>query len=368
MLHGFSENGDRTRRLYSPAGLLGLAASRCGCPHAAAPADVAGLERLCAAFEAARPDQTAFGKFHTQSILLDALTKRFRLAEYERRFPEIRDADPPDPIFIVAPFRTATTFLHRLLSCDPDHRAPRMWEVAYPPPAEPDLRGDAGYLTGDARIARATAALRTLHRAAPALERLHPMAAGLAEECFGLLETSLLSHSFMFYADVSSYLDWLDTRDEEDWRAAYDIYAAQLRLLHWWYPGRRWVLKSPVHLWNLDVLLHTFPLATVIQLHRDPANATHSFRSLLTAYRQVMCKTADPVAIGAEVARYTCAALERAVTARRRFDASRFIDLEFADLISDPMTCVQAIYARIGAWLTPAAAAAMGRFMQHPKR
>jgi hypothetical protein len=191
------------------------------------------------------------------------------------------------------------------------------------------------------------------------------MAPGLAEECFGLLETSFLSHSFMFYAELPSYLDWLGTRDGADWRTAYQTYAAQLRLLHWWYPGRRWVLKCPVHLWNLDALLQTFPQAYVIQLHRDPVDAMDSFCRLLAAYNDVMCKATIPAAIGERARCYTRAVLDRAVAARRKHDASRFIDIGFADLVRDPLANVQAIYARIGARLAPEAATAMRRWLSH---
>ena len=358
MLHSFGDGG-RERQLYCPAGLMRLARSRCGDVEAADPTPFAGLDILCAAFETARPAQTSFGKIHAQTILLDAIAKRLRLADYLRRFPEIATENLSSPIFIVAPFRTGTSFLHRLLACDPANRWPRLWEVAYPPPARPDLRREAHYFTDDARIAPSAAALRTLDRANPARASLHPMAVDLAEECFGLLETSFLSPSFMFYAALEPYFDWLDTRKPADWRAAYRIYADQLRLLQWWYPGRRWILKSPVHLWNIDVLLEIFPQAHIIQLHRDPADAMESFCRLLGAYRSAMCKPVSPGFIGEQARMVTAKSLQRAVAARRRSDARRFIDVDFADLIRDPVATAQAIYARIGIELTPVAAGMM---------
>ncbi len=368
MLHGFSEDDDASSRLYSAAGLVRLATSMCGGPVPFDPAGQSGFEQLCDAFELARPGQTTFGKLFARSVLLDGLIKRYRLADYIRRFPAVESIDLPSPVFIVAPFRTGTTFLHRLLSCDPQNRCPRMWEVAYPPPAEPYLRGDARYFAHDARIAKAAAALRTLHRASPALCRLHPMAPDLAEECFGLLETSFLSHSFMFYAGLPSYLDWLDARETDDWRAAYTLYAAQLRLLHWWQPGRRWILKSPVHQWNLGMVLEFFPRSHIIQLRRDPVDAMDSFCRLLTEYRRLMCRSVDPVAIGRQAETYARKAFDRAVAARRRTETPRFIDVEFNELLGDPMACVQAIYARMGARLSPAAAACMRRWLSEEAR
>ncbi len=194
------------------------------------------------------------------------------------------------------------------------------------------------------------------------------MSPDLAEECFGLLETSFLSHSFMFYAELPSYLAWLDTCTGADWHGAYQIYADQLRLLHWWHPGPRWVLKSPVHLWSLDALLQSFPRARIIQLHRDPVDAMASFCRLLAAYRQVMCKATAPEAIGAEARCYTRQVLGRAVAARRECGARQFIDVGFAGLIRDPLATVQAIYARIGARLAPDAVTAMRGWLLHEER
>jgi hypothetical protein len=362
MLHTFPDPGGPPL-LYAPAGLLRLAAARCGLN---VPGDLdvlAALEKLCAGFEAARPNQTSFGKLHTQALLLDALAKRLRLADYLTRFPEIRATAVPQPIIIVAPFRTGTTFLHRLLSRDPASRWPRVWEIAFPAPAAPRWRGETRYFADDARVAAGSAALRILDRASPALSRLHPMSGDLAEECFGLLETSLMSHSFLFYAELPSYAAWLDSCGEAEWRTAYERYADQLRLLQWWFPGRRWVLKSPVHLWHLEALLAVLPDAHVVQLHRDATAVMHSFHQLLSAHRDMMCKPTPAAAIGDQAVRYMTSALDRAVAARRRIDAARFIDIGFDDLMADPAHCVRTIYRRVGQDVTPEAEAAFAAWL-----
>jgi hypothetical protein len=360
------QDADGGERLYSARGLAELACARMG-RTAALPETVDGaLGVLCDALEAARAGQTLLGKIHAQGIILDALSKQIRLADYLQRFPEIRAVALPDPILIVAPFRTGTTFLHRLLAQDPDNRTPRLWEVAYAPPVDAALRGDARYFGSDPRIARAEAALRGLSRGIPGLGALHPMGVDLAEECLGLLETSFMSHSFMFYADVPSYLDWLDGRSAAEWRRAYEAYLRQLQVLHWMAPGRHWVLKSPVHLWNLDILFDCFPGAHVVQLHRDPVAVVGSFCSLLAAYRGAFSSSADPGVIGRQATDYLRKALARGVAARRSLDPSRFIDISFDDLTADPLQAVRAIYARIGAELTDDSTARMRGWLARP--
>jgi hypothetical protein len=362
MLHAWTEAGD----LYSPACLIEQAAKRCQSTAPTGGINFPALKAICAALEEAGPRQTTFGRLHAQAVLLDALAKRIRLTEYLRRYPEIRTQVLSNPLFIVAPFRTGTTFLHRLLSQDPEYRWPRIWEVAYPPAAEPNFRRDGLYFCEDPRIAHATAAVRVLNRANPALNRLHRIGTDLAEECFGFLETSLMSHSFMFYAEVPSYLAWLDDCDAAEWESAYETYAAQLRLLHWWYPGGRWVLKSPVHMWNLDALLAAFPDARVIQLHRDPVAVMASFCDLMAAHRQAVWKSPMPAAIGEQALSCMRKAVQRAVSARRRLKESSFIDVNFTDLIGDPIGCVRTIYERLGIELGPEATQRMGAWLREP--
>jgi len=41
-------------------------------------------------------------------------------------------------------------------------------------------------------------------------------------------------------------------------------------------PSRRWVLKSPDHIYSLDKLLRAFPDAVIIQTHRNPVEVVKS--------------------------------------------------------------------------------------------
>ena len=152
------------------------------------------------------------------------------------------------------------------------------------------------------------------------------------------------------------------------WRSAYAVYALQLRQLQWWFPGRRWVLKNPVHLWNLDVLLEVFPDAHIVQMHRDPAAVMASFCGLLAAYRTSMCKAVDREAIGQQALSYAGKALKRAVSARLKLDPDRFIDIGFEDLVRDPLAAATAIYARLGERPAPEAIAAMRAWLAHERR
>jgi Sulfotransferase family len=183
---------------------------------------------------------------------------------------------------------------------------------------------------------------------------IHPTGVNAPEECFGLIETSMLSHSFMFYAPVTHYLDWLDGRAAEEWRAVYALYADQLRLLHWWAPASRWVLKTPFHLWAVDALCASFPDAVIVQQHRSPAACVASFCSLVAeAYAPIVTRV-DRAQIGAMSLRYLRDALARNAAARAALPPERFIDIDYQDLLTDPVACVRRVYRAAGVELTNA--------------
>jgi hypothetical protein len=314
--------------------------------------DTPGLRALARGLDSASASLHFIGRRRAQKLLIETLVKRLRVEAHLARDPSIRTIRLASPIFLVAPFRTGTTFLHRLLAQDPAHRTVRLWEALQAPPAEPLLRGDPDYFRKDPRVEVARRYLETRERYSPLMAAIHPTHVDAPEECFGLLETSLLSHSFMFYAPVTEYLDWLGRRAAEDWSAAYALYADQLRLLQWWSPAERWVLKTPFHLWAVDALCGTFPDALVVQQHRSPAECVASFCSLVAeAYAPIVTRV-DRQQIGRMSMSYLHEALARNARARARLPARRFIDIDYGDLMRDPIGCARRVYEAAGAPLT----------------
>ncbi len=356
--------------LFAAAALLRLAEARLAddVPGATAEdlhilTDQAALQALCRAFAQQPLPLSFFGRKRAEFAIVDALLKRVALTRYQQRYPDIEEVSLHQPIVIVAPFRSGTTLVQRLLAQDPDTRSPRSWETFQPPPVEPDWRGSDKYFTQDARIAVTRRYLRGFERAHPQLAHLHPANPAVAEECFGLLETSLVSPSFMLHGAVGGYLDWLVERSDAHWDRAYKVYAQQLRLLHWWYPRPRWALKSPFHLYALDALLRQFPDAVVVQMHRDPADCMTSFCTLLAStYRSIGRGHPTLSAIGEMALKFMGDALSRSSLARVGSPA-RFVDIQYEQLMQAPMAAVEAIYAARGESPTPRAAGAMAHWL-----
>src|SRR5262249_5207542 len=136
------------------------------------------------------------GVMAARGNLTRLLSNRLLLERDRAVHPEVALEPIREPIFITGVPRSGSTFLHGLLSHDPQHRAPLRWEVMYSPP--PSVL--APHLT-DRRIRRVDQQLQWLYRLAPEFRRIHSMGARLPEECVMLMSHSMLSREFstMFY-------------------------------------------------------------------------------------------------------------------------------------------------------------------------
>ncbi|MCG8433361.1 MAG: hypothetical protein MJA83_04955, partial [Gammaproteobacteria bacterium] len=76
-----------------------------------------------------------FGRFAFRNFMLENLTKRLRIIEVIRRFPEITEIPINAPAFITGWYRTGTTYLHNLVTDNADVRAPLFWELRDPCPS-----------------------------------------------------------------------------------------------------------------------------------------------------------------------------------------------------------------------------------------
>ncbi len=265
------------------------------------------------------------------------LVLRARVVEFVRRHPEILDVALPAPIFIVGLPRTGTTLLHNLLSGHPDLRAPRLWEMRAIVPSGDDLAA------WEARaVAEAEAMVAFIAQRAPDLARIHPINAGWPDECSWLFRQGFATmvHSFSFH--IPAFVEWMMETDMEPY---YRFYRMQLQVLAWRYPGCRFVLKDPCHLWHLPVLRKVFPDATIVSLHRRVDEALPSLASLCAALQASEGATLDAHALGGyctdlvERALFPLAGLRRAVGSRG------FFDVRYPDLVAQPRETLARICA-----------------------
>jgi hypothetical protein len=283
-----------------------------------------------------------FGRFMIRQNLVRFLVNRLRIEEAFATHPEIEDVQMQDPVFIVGLQRTGTTMLHRLLAADTvNFRFLASWEAINPAPF-PSSGGVGGR---DPRVKAALLGQRALKYLAPDFFAIHPVDAfGPEEDCM-LFDVDFWSTVPEATMRVPAFSRWLE---EQDHTPAYRYYKKILKFLYWQKPGGRWVLKTPQHMEHFDEILRVFPGARIIQTHRDPLQVVASFCSMVSHAYGVFSDEVDPVEIGRHWSRKALKMVNHSMDIRPQGGAGRFIDIQYADLVSNPAVVTRRIYAFLG--------------------
>ena len=270
------------------------------------------------------------------------LSNRLRFEEDLKKFPEILDQKIIAPIVIVGLPRTGSTMTHRLLASDPNHTAMLWWEGRYPALLPGEKRGDI-----EARMELGKAEVDAVVAASPEALDIHPWDYKGADEEILLLEHNFLSTVPESFMALPSYSEWIE---EQDHTLAYEDLKKFIQYLQWQNPGRekkRWVLKSPHHLGFIDKMISVFPDAKIIQTHRDPIKTVPSFCSMCANLFEPLTTNFDKVFIGKHWSNKLTRALNHCMNISEQHP-DNFLDLEFLNMIKDPIDEMKKIYEFIG--------------------
>lgn len=305
------------------------------------------LTRLCTSL-ATEVDLNAGGRENAYRRLMNILVTRLRLAALWDKHPQILQLPVRAPIFIVGLPRSGTTFLQWLLARDASLRHAPFWELMFPLPFGD---AEAPVPQPDPRIAAAREALHRLHQAAPEMVKMHQLEAEEPEEELALMSLSFSSMAFEWSFAVPGYVDYYTHVDHT---AGYAYFKRVLQTLQWLRGGEQWALKAPMHMENLKALLAVFPDAVIVQTHRDPATTTVSLSSLTCYGIRNYFDHPNPLLVGRNIA----AIIERLLhgICDDRVDGDpRYVDIQFRELMADPIGLVRRIYAVCGKTLDAAA-------------
>lgn len=291
--------------------------------------------------------------------LLQLLATRLRVAEAFRQHPEIRERPIRAPLYLTGFPRTGTSALFNLLGIDPASRPLLLWEGIFPDPM-PGLEPGQE----DPRLGALRAYYEKGKEKNPAFSKIHDVQADGPEECVMLLAHCFRDVQMGIEVLLEPYASWFQ---QQDLRGSYAYYADLLRLLDWQRPGQRWLLKSPAHLWALDVLAESFPDGALVLTHRSPAAIVASYCSMMAALLGAPCAL-EPEQLGPVVLEYLARKMESALAARDRADPKRFLDVAYAEFVDAPMAAAERIYGHFGLDLPGATADLMRAHVEaHPQ-
>jgi hypothetical protein len=277
------------------------------------------------------------GLFGARYVLNWHLGNKLRIVDFAKRHPELEDIEIERPLVITGFFRTGTTFLHNVLAADPNNRVAKAWELSYPLGRLGDPLGDVAW-----RRAQAKFTFGFNQAAIPDQGVAHHVTADSYEECFFLLENEMAVLTFWIgfsaYEYANGMLEW-------DMTEPYESHKLQLRMLDAQRSAKRWVLKCPWHIWNMDALMAVYPDAQIIFTHRDIAKALASHCSLSAKMSSKLKRSLDVDELGRFWLEYARIGLDRMMEARKTIPDAQLYDVRLRDMMADPMAKLRDIYS-----------------------
>jgi hypothetical protein len=324
-----------------PADIVRTAARKAKSKHFGEPGFEDRLERIVEAVEA-EAKLHWIGRVAVRQSLQMALQSRFSVYRHRAEHPEIVGVPIEKPVFIVGFPRSGTTILLNLLAQDPANRIPLSWEVQFPdPPPETTT------YTTDRRIREADEYLGQLVQMAPELPAIHEVGGKLPQECMPIMAQTLLTPQPWWVYNIPSYQKWVDQQSAAPAYAYHRHFLEHLQSRHM---KDRWVLKSPIHLKTLDALLDEYPDARLIFTHRDPAHTIPSVASLMYTIGGIVTDALPAEEVGRQQLDWWADALDHTmeVRARHRDKADQFVDIQFEQVITDPVAALRGAYDQLG--------------------
>jgi Sulfotransferase family len=318
-----------------------------------------GLTILCESIDI-ESQLNPLGEMAVRDVVVSALASRMKVYDWARRHPDVTNERIEAPIIVIGMFRAGTTFLSQLLDQDPGNRALLRWESgdSVPPPTPDNHR------TGP-RVDAAQASNDMLEALNPAMRAIHHEDADGPTECIAVMSQAFKSLTWEAITNVPAYSEWLLDQNQ---RSAYEYHRLVLQILQSGGVRGRWTLKSPHHAIALEELTTVYPDARLVLLHRDPAVLCASVFSLIRS----LSGTFTDADHRAYIAEHWTAMLQESV---RRIDTFRdahpehpILDIQYDDLVRDPVDTVRKLYIACGEGIGDDAMSAVSAYVDaHPK-
>ena len=261
-------------------------------------------------------------------------------------------------MFVAGFARSGTTLLYRLLALDDAVRAPALWEVFQPAPRR--CRPSA---PSEKRVGEMMAMTRPFGWLLSQFARIHHFDPLSPEECSALRNNSFAHEGFVISGFIPSYLRWLAGLDAETMLDCFKHYRSQVQILAYHFPRRRWLSRTrfTACIWRVSSAF--FP--------RPASSAPFAIRPRQSLPRRVSSRFAHsygsrvtpPHEIGRLLLDWYQRASDSYARALASTPAEQFLDVEYTELVRNPIGTVRGVYEKFGLDLHPAHEAAMERWL-----
>lgn len=339
-----------------------LVAEQLGCADFGSDDYLPGLQVLLLSMDY-DPRLTEAGRRIAWGEVYSALFARAHAIREMHKSPGFEGYAITGPVVITGIPRTGTTALHKLMAVDPQLQGLQTWLTGTPMPRPPRACWDE-----HPQFRKTVDQLKRRYEAMPDRKTAHLMVADEVDEDCLVLRQGFVSNIWTCAWTATTYDLWSQTQSE---LRCYEHLKRVLQLIGSNERGKRWLLKNPGHIANLDLLFAVFPDAKVIQTHRDPAKAVPSLCAMLIRSHDVLeagRRELRARILGIRETEKWARAIRDAEPVRQAHRA-QVLDVIHADLHRAPMQTIERIYAFAGLELTPSVRSAMEqRIARDPER
>ena len=309
------------------------------------------------------PNRTGFGRLIHYNDCVRYASTRLRIRDLLKKHPEIHDQQINQPIIVIGLPRSGTTHLVNLIASDQRLRSMPLWEGQEPVPDPKERPGPDGV---DPRWHRCNAIWERMRAASPLLSAMHPMEPDHIHEELEFLLPDFTSYNLDWVVRAPRWRDYYLAHDQTPhYQGALKT---GLKILQWYKPRERWVLKCPQHLEQIGPLMKTFPDATIVVTHRDPISVLQSAATMQTYAARTSYKTTDPEWYLASWHDRIRRLLEASVRDRGLLPEGRVVDVYFDRFMKDDLGTVERIYAAAGLPMTDEARGQHAAYLKaHPR-
>ncbi|MGE4650517.1 MAG: sulfotransferase, partial [Myxococcota bacterium] len=283
------------------------------------------------------PERTGLGRMIHWNDCVRYAANRLRMHDLVARHPEIHEQEIRQPIIVVGLPRSGTTHLVNLIAADQRLRSIPLWESQEPVPDPREKPGPNGV---DPRYQRSAEAWEMLSTNSPLIAAMHPMEPDHIHDELELMCPDFTTYNIEWISRAPRWRDYYLAHDQTE---NYAYLKTALKILQWYRPRDRWVLKCPQHLEQIGPLMKTFPDATIVMTHRDPVSVIQSAATLTAYGARVNYRAPRPEWYLDYCADRMRRLLEASVRDRHLIPSERCYDVLFHEFMADDVATVERI-------------------------
>jgi len=243
------------------------------------------------------------------------------------------------PVFIIGHWRSGTTYLHELLSKDPQFCYASLWNTLLPDSfliLEPIKKFLAKFLPSERPMDAIKVDMDSPYEEEAALAVLYPWS---------------FFHCLHFPRNAeeqylkSIHFQGLSSEEKDQWKTTYLKFIKTVSSVN---QGKRFLSKNPPNTARITTLLELFPEAKFIHIYRNPYLVYLSTKKMrMRVLEKLGLQDASEDEIEQQVIKNYIRLMGSFFEQKEHIPQERFVEIKYEDLIADPTGQVKNIYASL---------------------